>query len=636
MRKLGAWATVVLAMGVANVATADEKPVSWNPFASDLADVLRLDAPWTTIRDGAYGSAIMMLHEPGAGPLYDFRRDGLPLGTGHLWSDDPWSISLAGASIGVESTGGSASWASAGTLNFHSFPADTSGAVLDTRFFKGVEESYLRRLSYRTPQAPWILGFDYDEQILHDFKGRDFSYSSESAPPYASVPGDGRFLESAVPDWEAKGRIARTSLWRREPDGGRLRLSYERLRRHTALLPAFDLKRREQWGERLHFGWTVPAGRGVLDLGVALNGSDLLTESVIDSDTRTITSSRQSARANWRRTDGSWSATWEAAVWRVSELGEAEWGFGSLPAYRTARQEAEGRLARTWWGMGPKFELGLGGGWQRRTGVRPRLDGAVGSRDNGWRLGLEYGGRMPRSDELASAWTTATPTRIIRLLPDADLDFERTTRAELSWRGRAVGLDLAASTTARRTRDGIGWLEEGGVATDAGRAEHWGRWANGVDIDSWTAGVRAARAVQLSGLLRLTARIDARGWNLDIGPDRVLPMFLPPERSAALEARWSRVFFHGDGILELGWDVEHRAEATDPWLPGTADRIPALTLHHALVMFRLAGADLGLAFRNVLNHQGALSSGSLAVVQEENGDTSGREMRWRLQWTLRR
>jgi len=635
------WSALAAVLLLAGVAAAADGP--WRPFAPDLSDALRLDAPWTTVRDGAYGSALVLLHEPGAGPLHDFRRDGLPLGTGHLWSDGPWSVSMAGATPSVVSTGGVGFRSAGGAVAFRSFEADTSGAVLDSRFFKGGEESYLRRLSYRTPKAPWILGFDFDEQILHDFDSPQIIDPSETAPPYPGVAGDNRF--AAADDWEAKGRIARTTLWRIQPDGDRLRLSYERLRSHAVELPAFDLLRREQWGDRMQFGWSGRVAGGDLDVGAALNGSDLLLErtsrALSGNEFRTITSARQSLRGDWRRTDGALSATFEASAWRVSELGDAVWEMGDVPVYRESREEADGRVARSWLWGGRALELAGGFGWQRMSGVHPRLEAEVEDGERRWRLTLGYGGRAPRSDELGTAWTTATPLQTVRMLPNRDLDFERTARAELVWNGHRMGLDLQAVGTARSTRDGIGWLAQGSAVVSsegviADRTESWGAWANGVDMDAWTAGLRASRTMDLAGRLTMAVRYDARGWNVDAAPGTPLPVFLPPERSAAVEARWLHAFFKGDGILELGWDVEHRGEATDPWLPGTADRIPALTLHHALVMFRLVGTDIGLSFRNVFDNQSALSSGTLAVVKDDGfGATSGRDMRWRLQWTLR-
>ena len=636
---LGADLLLVLAAGPVQASES----VSWNPFATDLADRLRMVAPWSSIQDGAYGSALLLLHEPGAGPLAEFRRDGLPLGTGHLWSDDPWTVSLAGVETVTEASGAVSGSGPTDSLNFRSFAADSSGAVLDSRFFKGGAENYLRRLSFRTPRAPWVIGFDFDEQILHDFKGSEFSYNGESAPPYPAVPGDRRF-ESA-PDWEAKTRIARTSLWRNQPDGSRLALSYERLRRHAALMPAYDLERSEQWAERVHGSWTTPAAGGVLELGVALNASDLVTVPLVDTGIRTTTSARQTVRGAWQGDDGRWRACFEASAWRVSELGEAFWGDEALPIYRTSRQDAEGLMTRSWLLGRRRLGLGAGAVWQRQAGARPRLDAICDDPGQGWSLHFEHGGRPPRSDELGSDWTTATPTRVVRLLPADALDFERTTRAAFVWNRRTAGLDLQGTATVRRTREGIGWLEEGGrsqaVPGLQEREERWGRWANGVALDAWTAGLKVGRGLDIAGLLRMDVRIDWRGWSLDTDPTRPLPMFLPPERSAALQARWTHSYFHGDGILELGWDVEHRSEATDPWLPGTVDRQPAVTLHHALVMFRLAGADLGLSFRNVLDVQGALTSGSLAITRSDliNSvvtNTSGREMRWRLQWTLRR
>ncbi len=100
--------------------------------------------------------------------------------------------------------------------------------------------------------------------------------------------------------------------------------------------------------------------------------------------------------------------------------------------------------------------------------------------------------------------------------------------------------------------------------------------------------------------------------------DDLYAVFLPPERSMSAAAWWEHTSFSGDGIWELGWQTEYRGAMSDPWLPENVVLLPAATLHHATVMFRLVGVDLGVTLRNVTDSQVRLSSGAM---------TRGRDMR---------
>jgi hypothetical protein len=83
--------------------------------------------------------------------------------------------------------------------------------------------------------------------------------------------------------------------------------------------------------------------------------------------------------------------------------------------------------------------------------------------------------------------------------------------------------------------------------------------------------------------------------------------------------------FHEDGILEIGYQLSYRDSTADPWLPGGLFRVPAFTRHDLLLGFRLLGADLSLALRNLTAERFRLSAGALS---------DGRELRLRLHWTF--
>jgi len=594
----------------------------WTPFANDLPEAVRARGPWAEVRDGEFGADALWLHEPGAGAPR-LRRDGLPLGTGHRWCDDVWGVALAGADLADGAGGGVGAFAAGGRIDLRSALADTGGAVVDARFFKGGDESYLRRLAFRTQRAPWVVRFDFDEQILYDFSPT--TGQAPEVPPVFPQPADDGRSWPGDPAGEAKNRIARIGLSRILAGGERLDLAYTRLRKHKTTVPVQELDRNDVRGERFHASWRAPLGAGSLTVAVLSDGADLVVDSHENIPQRTLETVREAILVRVEDVAAGWTLAGETAGWRLADTGagDASWAGALAEASRARGTETEWtlrrELARGAWSLTPRAGLG----WTDAAGTRPTAGADL--RRGGWSFTLERGGRAPRSDERATAWTVAGPGDLYRLLPQDALDWERTDRAAAAWRGRRRGWTLRADAVYRRTRDGIGWrlLSE----TADGRAEHQGRWANGLAVDGWAAVLGASRRGRFLGRWQLDARVALRGYDVDGGALGLRPVGLPPERSAALTARWQHAYFHGDGILELAWTVDHRGAMDDPWLPGAGHELPSATLHHAKLMFRLTGADLGLDIRNVLDRDVQLSSGALA---------RGREIRLRLEWVLRR
>lgn len=595
----------------------------WTPFPNDLIDAVRDQGPWSVVRDGEFGADVLWLHEPGATGGPRVVRDGLPLGTGHRWCDDPWTIGLAGAELRPAATGGGGAFDGGGVLQLRSAPADTGGAVVDARFFKGQDESYLRRLAFRTQRAPWIVRFDFDEQILHDFSTTT-DLGAGDLPPFPAVPGDARAWTGA-PAGEAKNRLSRIAVNRRLEDGSRLDLAYSRMRKHKTTLPVQELVRNDVRGERFQARWRGALGAGTLAVGVVSDGADLVVDPLeTDVDERTLETVREALLLTASDVVPGWRLEAEAAGWRLADTGAGgAWAGDAAGPTRARGREAELGLGRDLrlggWRAAPRAAAA----WTDAAGVRPAL--GLDLIRGGWTVEVARGGRAPRSDERATAWTVASPAARYRLLPADDLDWERTDRAALRWSGRRRGWTLGAGAVYRRLRDGIGWrpLEVG----EGARPERTGRWDNGLAVDGWVATLRASRRGHLLGLWQLDAHLSLRGQDVDGGPADLRPVGLPPSRNAAVTARWQHAYFRGDGVLELAWTVDHRAAMDDPWLPDAGAALPAATLHHAMVMFRLTGADLGLDIRNVLDRDVQLSSGTLA---------RGREIRWRLEWVLRR
>jgi len=593
----------------------------WTPFDNDLFDALRSTSPGAQVRDGEFGADVLWLHEPGATAPTRFLRDGLPLGTGHRWSDDPWLVSLAGTRIAHATTGGSGLRDAGGAVVLAAQPADTSGALVDARFFKGRDESYLRRLAFRTGLAPWVVRFDFDEQILYDLVGETYVGADAVDLSFPSPTGDNR-------DWgnragEAKNRLVRLALERRLDDGSRFDLSYVRARKHKTTLPALDLNRHEFWNERLHASWTGRAGDGWLRVGTALNGTDMVTEPRADVGLRTIETTQQTIVVVAEDVLPSWTLDTEVSTWRLADTGPLTgWWGQDLGGSRTGGQDLDAVLSRRWNRGRSVWTPRAGLGWTRRAQARPELGLAV---DRGpWSLDFGMGGRAPRSDELATAWTVSAPGETYRLLPNDALTWERTARAELGWQGQVSGWTLQGDAVYRRLRDGIGWsFLEGRIEPDV---ELVGRWENGLEIDGWATSLRAKRRGLFGGRYQIDTRLAFRGHDIVSGADGPLPVSLPPEFSASATLRWQHAYFRGDGVVELGWTVEHRGAMSDPWIPGTATPLGSATLHHAMVVFRLTGADLGLDIRNILDQDVPLSAGALS---------RGREIRMRLEWALR-
>ena len=79
-------------------------------------------------------------------------------------------------------------------------------------------------------------------------------------------------------------------------------------------------------------------------------------------------------------------------------------------------------------------------------------------------------------------------------------------------------------------------------------------------------------------------------------------------------------------MLEVGWWTTRRGAMDDPWDVTRSTRLPSLTLHDLMFGFRLVGAHLSLAWRNVTDQRVEMASGVL---------TPGREQDMRLYWLFR-
>jgi len=584
----------ILAPGYASAALLDlpeDAAPPWRPFAVDVVDLLGRSSALVPAVDGAFGADLLFLGEAGDDPRPRFSRDGIPLGTGHRWADDPWAVSLAGLELTGLSAGPDAWGASAPAVDLTSATPDVDGATTDTRFTKGTDDSYLRRISFRTPRAPWILRFDFDELI--DQLPEDATYTTGQH--------------------EAKFRSARAAVARLMADGSRLELTHERVRKHKTVLPVHDADHQELWTQRTSLAWRGETDRGALSAAVFVNGTDVEWDSE-----RKLEVVREGAQVELAGRGDGLGLSARVMAWRVSDdgVGTADWGGDEAGAVSAGGQEAA---------LSARRPLRLGGvevepsgvlRWHRQAGWAPagRVDLRPASSGR-LCLTLQHGGRAPRSDELYTAARVTGDGVEAVLLPEAGLGWERLDRAALAWRIDLLGNELRLEGAARRLRDGIGWRALEGESDR-------GRWANEVALDAWNLDLKLSRVGRFAGWARVEAVLSARGCDVEAGT----PVALPPERSAVLNVFWERHCFHEDGILELGYVLEHRGEMGDPWLPGDGTRLPSLTLHHLTIGFRLVGVDLGYEVRNLTNQRVPVSAGSLC---------SGQMNRWRMHWTFR-
>ena len=571
----------------------------WNPFIAHISEVLPRSFDWVVVQDGGFGARMLILHEPGASGNPIFLRDGIPLGTGHRWTDDPWIVSITGRSLETGGYGNDGWAGDNGAVLLNPAESDTSVAVVETRFFKGNHETYLRSISVRTPKAPWRFRLDFEELV--DQKGYDYR-----------VPDDPRIL-TANRLGESKYRSSRAALTRSLADGRMLELAYERIRKHKTGIPVDSLIHEEIWADNAALTWRDRTPLGSVRTSLFLSGSD-----VERSDGRKLESLREgtlveiegdSGRRIRARFDG----------WNVSDncAGVTDW-YSNAAAVDAKGQSAGFTLSAPAGFAGWRARGDIEGRWESRSGADPAGSVKLTRGLVGGELAVvaAVGGRAPRSDELLTPDRHGSPERTFVLLPNPDLDWESTTRFSGSWSRDLLGFATALSGSYRLLRDGIGWRVD---LADPDR----GRWENDVELDGWTMTLRLRRAWRMAGYASIDAHITRRGSDIAAGN----PVGLPPDESAALRFLWEKHLFHEDGIFEIGYGLEYRGAMDDPWLPQTATELAAITRHDLTLGFRMVGTDLGLEFRNLTDESFRLSSGAMS---------DGREMRWRLEWSFSR
>jgi len=590
-----------------------ERPL-WEPFFVSLHEDLARRTAWLPVRDGGQGAAAVLLAEPATSPMPRLVRDGLPLQIGHRYLDDPEAIATTGQRFGQVSFGLDArSGAAAGVVELVRDDPAPAHDLTDTRWFKGPHESYLRTLQLLTADAPWRVGFDFYE--LLDNEGYDFRIAQESRYPEFDQPSGDAF-------WgHAKFRSGRGTLQRDLGAAGDLTIGLENVRKLKKALPAYGLQHQDLWTTRMDLDWRTRAA----DRPGRLAFWSLVTDVDWDRDQegggghrRLQEGTYQGVLAAWGEAHRGLRVDLDWGRWTLHDTGaDPDWAPAHADTHALAGEEASARLTRSWALGTARAELQLAawwaehGGWLAGGAVRLQQD-ALWPR---WALAVERGGRAPRSDELATAWSFVVPAgRRTVALPASDLGREDTWRVAAAGRTRLVGVDLAVSAAIRRLRDGIGWEALPDQATV-------GRWQNGLELDAATVRLSAGREGRFLGWARLGAAATWRSWQRG----DALRTALPPELDWRLTFLWENHLFREDGIVQLGAFLHHRGEMSDPWDLAGELRLPAITQLDLLLGFRLVGTNLGIELANVTGAAARLSAGAV---------DHGLELRWRLHWVF--
>jgi hypothetical protein len=249
-------------------------------------------------------------------------------------------------------------------------------------------------------------------------------------------------------------------------------------------------------------------------------------------------------------------------------------------------------------------------------GVQPGGEVSVSSVGSStrWKLGLTRSVRTPRSDELWTPLRRIVNDRTLFVLPNSHLDPEQTLRAGatggLSW----MGFDLALDASLRRLDQGISWVSSEGDADT-------GTWQNHLKMDASRLTGTLGRQGRFLGWARM--KLEGTWQKYDITEGTAWR--LPPENYIRLEMLWENHFFQEDGILQLALLSTRRGEMSDPWDPSGLSRLSSATWHDLVLGFRLVGAHISFAFRNLTDQRYATSANTLAP---------GREMDMRLRWVF--
>jgi hypothetical protein len=600
----------------------------WEPYAPNVLQWLDWRTSWIPVRDGGLGSSVVILGEGGSGGGPTFERDGVPLGTGHIMADDPWLVSNQGQKVSHSDLGLDLRTGADGTVSLVTDDRTPGRALSIYRGLKGPHESYHRGISLLTPRAAWRVGFEFDESI--DNEGYNFSENPDAV-----------FRSETPFPGHAKVRGSRTRMIRNLDDESSLALEYSTGRKTKDSLPAMGAEHQEIWdtgaaatmksraGRWLWRGVVHHSGRDVLwgDRGDPTSAGleSRLLETSRDGVALDLVSTAADSDSTVKRT-GTSGFTWDRlpttpltalsvrfSSWEVRDTGAPWYTDSEASVHGSGRSvHLSGRSGHD---LGKvRLHGGLTGSWDSYSGGAP--GGAVGfsggKTSHGWKLELSHARRQPRSDELLTPLERNVNGQELYIQPNSDLQREKTWRLQGVAGTRLLGFDLAVDASARRLQEGITWVE-------AADSTNIGRWTNGLEMESSRLTGSLGRQGRFLGWARV--RLEGTWQSFDEKSGRAT--LLPPREYLRLELLWENHFFKEDGILQLALISTRRGEMADPWDLTRQTTLPGYTWHDLLLGFRLVGADISLAIRNLTDQRVRLSAGA---------SSPGREMDLRLHW----
>lgn len=577
----------------------------WTPFARTALEWLGWNSRFAPVIDGGLGAPAVVLGEASTASNPLFVRDGIPVGTGHVLADDPWLVPTAGLVFSQVRDGRDGWGGQGGLVEMQTEDPDPGKAVSAYRGTKGKHESYYRSIHLLTPKAAWRAGFEFEESL--DVESYDF------APSGGALAGG---LGNPFPG-HSRVRQSRTRLFRNLAPGDHLVVEYTNGRLTKDTLPAYGEEHLELWDDGLAATMQARLSSWQLQTSLFWRNRDVVwgaraDAAVVGEDSRKLETGREGWRLDLHRADEpadvATGLLLQVSNWHVDDsLSDATWlaDFRGSGAGRGQTARAMLRSGGAFAGATVRAEAGAD--WHSEAGLGPAavLSWSGAGARPWWTLEASYGGRAPRSDELLTPLRRDVAGRELVLLPNPDLDREKTLRLGLLLQAHVLGFDLALDGSIRRLKDGITWRQEPGLPDV-------GRWRNALELASTRLTGRIGHAGRFLGWGRLMLEGTWQQSDERAGQAALLP----PEQYLRSHLMWENHFFQEDGILQLALLSTWQGEMADPWDVTRAAQLPARTVHDLFLGFRLVGAHLSLGVRNLTGERTLLTSGALSTGQE--------------------
>ena len=591
----------------------------WTPFAPTALYWLNWYSPWVPVSDGGLGASAVALGEAGTSSSPMFIRDGIPVGTGHVLTDGPVLVPTEGLVLRDGGMGADGWGGTGGLIRLETEDPDPGKAVSAYRGVKGNHETYFRAIHVLTPEAAWRAAFEFEESL--DKEGYNFTEEPDEV-----------FQESNPDGYTGHGSVrqSRTRLFRRLDSENQFVVEYSNGRITKDSLPALGAEQEEVWDDGIAATMTARTGSLRWRTSVFWKNRDIewgdRDTLGVDETRRKVETGREGLSLDISRAlpadkESPPSLTGLSALftrWSVYDTGTADaW---AAPSAGDGNGEGNNALVKARTGIragSSRLVLGVGGQWDKHAGFGPELDLAWGADDQQpwWRIDLYYGGRAPRSDELLTPLLHVVDTERLALLPNPDLNREKTLRAGLLFKRRLLGIDLAVDGSVRRLTEGITWQA---LVPDGDQ----GVWTNGLELDAAKLTGSLGREGRFLGWGRVKLEGTWQTFDEKVGQASLLP----PEKYLRFHVMWENHFFQEDGILQLALYSTYQGEMADPWDVTRNYLLPTRTVHDLLVGFRLVGANLSLAFRNLTGEKTRMTAGALST---------GQELDLRLYWAFR-